>query len=197
MPAADPRAPVDAPAPPPGALRGLAPLPLLRALEARFRGRDRDRHADAAQTPEVWTGLAFRLREHWLLAPGEEIREITSRPRLTRVPGARAWLLGVGNLRGALLPVTDVGALLGQPPAGDGRDQRVLVLAQDGIAAGLLVDEVAGYRRFTPAEQRPAVTGPASFAPWRLGGFHRDGRDWLAVSLRRLARSERFTQAAR
>jgi len=178
-------------------LRSLAPFDLLLALEEQLRaaGKADSRRQDGV--PDAWTGLAFRLREHWLLVPGDEVREVIGRPRLTRVPGAKPWLLGVANVRGSLLPVTDLGALLDCGPAADAREQRVLALHQDGLPAGFLVDEVIGYRRFVPEDQRPSISATPSFQPWRLGAFHRDGRDWLVLSLKRLARSERFVQAAR
>ncbi len=178
------------------ALRGQ-PFELLLAIEQALRAARRERPAADApgRDGSAWTGLAFRLRELWIVAPGDDVREVSSRPRLTRVPGARTWLLGVANLRGNLLPVTDLGALLGQSPAPDGREQRVLVLNADGMPAGFLVDEVAGYRRFAPEDQRNGQPANAALLPWRLGAFHRDGRDWQVLSLRKLARSDVFALA--
>lgn len=176
-------------------LRSLAPFELLLALERQLRGARSAGERRHDGRPDAWTGLAFRLRDRWLLAPGDDIREVIGRPRLTRVPGARSWLLGVANVRGSLLPVTDLGALLDCGPAVDGREQRVLVLQQDGLPAGFLVDEVIGYRRFAPEDQRPSIAAPPAFQPWWLGAFQRDGRDWLALSLKKLARSDRFVRA--
>jgi twitching motility protein PilI len=177
-------------------LRALPPFDLLLALERRLRGaRSGTGTAHATAARDAYNGLAFRVRSHWLVAPADDIREVTGRPRLTRVPGAKSWLLGVGNVRGSLLPVTDLGALLDCAPASDARDQRVLVLNQDGLPAGFLVDEVVGYRRFLPDDQRPQIASPPSLQPWRLGAFHREGRDWQVLSLVRLARSELFARA--
>lgn len=179
-------------------LRSLAPFDLLLALEQRLRGASSGGVEIAGNgAPEAWTGLAFRLRERWLVVPGDDVREVTGRPRLTRVPGAKGWLLGVGNVRGSLLPVTDLGALLDCGPAVEAREQRVLVLNQDGLPAGFLVDEVVGYRRFVPEDQRPSIPSPRAFQPWRLGAFHREGRNWLVLSLKKLARSELFIRAGR
>lgn len=177
-------------------LRRLPPFELLLALERLLREARAGGPATTATARDAYNGLAFRVREHWLVAPADDIREVTGRPRLTRVPGARSWLLGVGNVRGSLLPVTDLGALLDCGPAPDSRDQRVLVLNQDGLPAGFLVDEVLGYRRFVPDDQRPGIASPPAFQPWRLGAFHREGRDWQVLSLVRLARSELFARAA-
>jgi len=67
------------------------------------------------------------------------VREVIRPPRLTRVPHAPAGLLGLGNLRGAVLPVVSLGALLGKSGTGTGR---VIVLEQ-ADPVGVMVDEVS------------------------------------------------------
>jgi twitching motility protein PilI len=169
------------------------PFALLQAMESRLRVARGDTGSAGAKT---WSGLAFRLGERWLLAPREEVREVAALPRLTRVPGAKTWLLGVANVRGTLMPVTDLASLLGLPRADDARQQRLLVLEADGAGAGFLVDEVAGQRQFAPGDQRHELLDQAgSLRPWMLGGFRRDGQDWLVLSLRRVARSDEFAHA--
>lgn len=170
------------------------PFDLLLALEHRLRGSRLD--VTAGETTS-WTGLGFRLDGRWFVAPRDDVREVSVMPKLTRVPGARPWLLGVANVRGNLLPVTDLGQLLGLPRAAESRNQRVLVLNAEGLPAGFLVDEVVGYRQFAPGDQRHELArGAGTVDPYLLGAFQRDGRDWLVLSLRRLARSESFSHAA-
>jgi len=79
-------------------LFGLAgqPFELLFALENRLRAARLDIAAGQTQS---WTGLGFRLRQHWLVAPREDVREVITVPKVTRVPGAKPWLLGVANAR--------------------------------------------------------------------------------------------------
>jgi twitching motility protein PilI len=176
-------------------LQALAgqPFELLYALENRLRAARLDIAAGQTQS---WTGLAFRLREHWLLAPREDVREVITLPKVTRVPGAHAWLMGVANVRGNLLPVTDLGQMLGHPRQPEHRDQRVLVFNSERIPAGVLVDEVAGYRQFAPSDQRHELArGSGELEPYLLGGFAREGRNWLVLSLHKLTVSQAFTAA--
>ena len=42
-----------------------------------------------------------------------DVAEVASVPGVTRVPGAPAWLAGVANWRGRMLPVLDLRPLLG------------------------------------------------------------------------------------
>ena len=176
------------------ALRALRddPFALLTALEDRFQTARVDLAAGAAQ---FWTGLGFRLGDRWLVAPREDVREVIVPPPLTRVPGARPWLLGLANVRGSLLPVCDVHRLLGEEHHTMARGARVLVYNSDRVPAGFLVDEVAGYRQFAPADQRPEIVAEAGIlAPFLLGAFVREGQPWLALSLHKLAAGEAFNR---
>lgn len=177
-------------------LRALAsdPFELLRQLEQRLKGARVE--AGAGET-DVWQGLAFRVGERWLVVPKTEVREIIQPPRASRVPNARPWLAGVANVRGNLLTLVNTGQLLGLAASGESRAARVLVLNSERVPAGFVVDEVAGYRQFSPQEQSPEEVRSAdpAFAPYLLGGFRRDGRAWLAFSLHRLAAAEPLRQA--
>jgi twitching motility protein PilI len=176
-------------------LLGLAgqPFDLLFALENRLRAARLDIAAGQTQS---WTGLGFRLGSYWLVAPREDVREVITLPKMTRVPGAKPWLLGVANVRGNLLPISDLGQILGFERALEHRDQRVLVFNSDRVPAGVLVDEVAGYRQFAPSDQRHELArGTGELEQMLLGGFSREGRNWLVLSLHKLTSSQLFTVA--
>jgi chemotaxis signal transduction protein len=72
--------------------------------------------------------------------PVDEVREVGEPGQLTPVPGARAEVLGVSNLRGEVLPIIDLAALLGMRDAGG--PERVVIVARDERSAGLAVGEV-------------------------------------------------------
>jgi len=68
------------------------------------------------------------------------VLEVANLGDVTPVPGAPTQILGVRNLRGKILPVIDLAALLGtrrSRPAG-----RLLVAESEGRQAGLAIDEV-------------------------------------------------------
>lgn len=169
------------------------PFELLTLLESRLRAARLDSVAVQAQQ---WLGLGFRIGDQWLAAPREDVREVIVPPRVTRVPNARPWLLGVANVRGSLLTVIDLPQLLGAGATPAGRAARVLVFHSDRLPAGFLVDEVAGYRQFAPNEQRRELLDPAGpYAPYALGAFVREGQPWLALSLHKVTAAEAFMQA--
>lgn len=82
--------------------------------------------------------LTFRVEDRLYALAAEEVAEVIRMPALARVPHAPKGLLGVANLRGAVLPVAGLRGLLGRPEA---LATRALVL--DGAApVALAVDTV-------------------------------------------------------
>jgi twitching motility protein PilI len=169
------------------------PFALLLALEKRLQTARVDLAAGSAQ---FWTGLGFRLGDRWLVVPREDVSEVIALPQLTRVPGARPWMLGLANVRGSLLPVCDLHRLLGEEHHTLARNCRVLVYNSERVPAGFLVDEVAGYRQFTPADQRSQLVADAGvLQPFLLGGFVRESQPWLALSLHKIVAADAFNRA--
>lgn len=169
------------------------PFEQLLLLETRLRAARLDISAGQAQT---WTGLGFRIGAAWLATPKDDVREVIVPPRTTRIPNAKPWMNGVANVRGELLTIVDLPQMLGMPPTVDGRANRVLVFNSSRVPAGFLVHEVAGYRQFTPNEQRNEMKASAQpFTPYLLGAFVREGQPWLALSLHKVAESDAFKHA--
>ena len=82
----------------------------------------------------------------------DNVYEIQRVPRITYLPNVPDWVLGVSNLRGNVVSVVDLRALLGiqceEPLA---NNQRLVVTQSlvDEIDSGLLVDRVVGIRSFS------------------------------------------------
>ena len=90
--------------------------------------------------------------------PVEHVLEAAELGQVRAVPGARRELLGVRNLRGRILPVVDLAAVLGVR-AGARRvapPRRLLVTEAREFQAGFAVDEVSGIGSLgEPAELTP------------------------------------------
>ncbi len=172
------------------------PFELLQELERRSRAA-----AMGSDTPggisDEWVGVAFRIGDHQLLASRDEVREVLPLPTTTRVPGAIYWIRGLANVRGQLLPLTDMRAFLDTETTRPTRTSRVLVVNHRLIPAGLIVDEVLGFRRFVDAERAPlSEVGESEFKAFVTGAFSRDGQVSPVLGLTELVESERFLQAA-
>jgi purine-binding chemotaxis protein CheW len=69
-----------------------------------------------------------------------QLREVVRHQAATPLPGAPASIEGVIDLRGTLVPVVDLGRLLGGAALRAGPRSRIAVAEVDGIAIGLAVD---------------------------------------------------------
>ena len=117
----------------------VAAGPTLRTAAGAGPSRPRPRPRAARGRPcpaREWVGVAFRLGGEAFLVAREETREVMGYPAaVTRVPGAKAWIRGLSNVRGQLLPMIDLRRFLGcgtdhrhprharagrQPPRGPG-----------------------------------------------------------------------------
>jgi twitching motility protein PilI len=144
-----------------------------------------------------WSGIGFRLGEHWYVAPMGEVGEVLHEPRFTQVPGVKPWVKGVANVRGRLLPIMDLGGFFGHELSAVRRQRRVLVVEHQEVFAGLMVDEVFGLQHFAQDSLEPVsaddVHGPMS--AFVEGCFQRD-QTWWVFSPFALARSQGFMNIA-
>ena len=76
-------------------------------------------------------------------------REVAVFADVTRVPCAPAHLLGVANLRGAILPVVDVRPVLGLAADRRGRGVTALVVEEDGMRIAVVVEAALGLESFS------------------------------------------------
>lgn len=77
------------------------------------------------------------------------------------LPGGTEPLLGICGLRGRLVPIFDLGALVGQPV---GKSPRWLALHGDDPSIGLAFTELEGYLQADRADLLPATTRHATEA---------------------------------
>jgi twitching motility protein PilI len=173
------------------------PFELLKELEKRSRSVTAGNAPEAAAGNE-WVGVAFRMGGETFLVAREETREVLGYPPVvTRIPGAKNWVKGLANIRGQLLPMLDLRQFLGSGTTTPGRNTRIVVVNHREIPAGLIVDEVVGFRRFAEpefnAEPPPTVIRCDSYL---AGAFRRGGEVWPVLSLKSLVESQSFLQAA-
>jgi purine-binding chemotaxis protein CheW len=115
--------------------------------------------------------LTFRVDSQLYALRSDDVAEVIRVPTLVRVPQSPVSLLGLGNLRGSVLPVVGLREMLGKQAMTDFSGARAIVLDVDAPVA-LVVDSVATIETVNPeqieAEQREAG---ASGAEKLLGAF--------------------------
>jgi purine-binding chemotaxis protein CheW len=119
------------------------------------------------------------------------IKEIIRPQRLTPVPKAPAFIEGVINLRGVVIPVIDLRKRFDQPKTDSDRKTRVIICSLAGKILGLMVDEVAEVRRYSRKEVQPApkfLKGKG--AEFFLGVCRRDDDLVMLLDLERILSSD-------
>ena len=183
----------------PTSIRALLGKPYEMLVALDKRGREVNATpGEAANVDREWVGVAWRMAGEAYLVAREETREVLPYPsQLTRVPGAKNWVKGLANVRGALLPIIDLRGYLGSGATPLTRNTRVLVVNHRDVPAGLMVDEVLGFRRFTDGEfssdSPPTIVRCERYI---AGAFRRGTDAWPVLSLRQLVENPGFLDAA-
>lgn len=107
--------------------------------------------------------VVFRVDKSLYAVPLSAVREVFPAPgHYTRVPKAPRFLRGVLNLRGRVVPVVELSALL-ELPAAEAKSNKVVLLDFSRRELGLLVTEVEGIENLEklspPAARTAAVKG--------------------------------------
>lgn len=99
--------------------------------------------------------IAFRVGDQEFCVNIMSVREIRGWTPATPMPHAPSYMLGVVNLRGAVLPIIDFCARLGMKPA-EPTVRHVIIVAQvNSQVVGLLVDAVSDILTVADADIQP------------------------------------------
>lgn len=109
--------------------------------------------SEAPAVSSVQRQLAVVVGGKTYTLPGDQLVEVLRRSRVTRVPHGPPALLGISNLRGAVLPLVSLARLMGSAA---GSEERVVVLNHFG-AVGLLVDAVLRLDQGDAASARQQI----------------------------------------
>lgn len=168
------------------------PFDLLLSLDRRCRKNASGLPVNRAVV-EDWIGIGFKINDFSLLAKMDEVSEILPPPETIRVPGVKQWVKGLANIRGSLMPVLDMNAFLFGEPTRLSKNSRVLIIDILGVAAGLLVEEVYGLRRFKPEEHvQQSDPNTTSISHYLAGVFVDQVRRWNVFSVEKLVKTDQF-----
>ncbi|MGO2385615.1 MAG: chemotaxis protein CheW [Psychrobacter sp.] len=174
------------------ASRGFIELLRLADLaRARKSGRRGGQEFD-------WQGVVFEVGGQRLVAPMGQVSEVLSMPEYTSLPLVKPWMLGIANIRGRLLPLTDLSHFLQVPSRVTQMSQRkVIVIDYGNTFSGLLVDQVLGIEEFTQEQYRSEAIDPDSpFVPYNHGKFFKNEQDWYVFMPSLLAQNPQYSDAA-
>lgn len=145
------------------------------------------------QRETVTQVVVFQLGKEMYGADISVVREVGPLQRVTRVPRTPAYVEGVTNLRGRVIPVIDLRRRLGLPVTAATKATRIAVAEIDGGQVGMVVDAVVEVLRVPASVVEPP---PPMFSKVErenvLGVAKVDGRLIILLDLARvLAREDR------
>jgi len=128
---------------------------------------------EAAAEPSLV--LTFQLGGELFAIAIRTIKEIIEYRRPTEVPSMPASVLGVINLRGAVVPVMDLQARLGRPAAVVGRRTCIVIVevadGDESLTVGVVVDAVSEVLEIPPEDIEPAPSFGARVAAEFIAGM--------------------------
>ena len=141
--------------------------------------------------------ISFRIGAQEFCVDIMEVREIRGWTPATALPQAPAFVRGVINLRGAVLPIVDLGARLGLGTA-DPTARHVIIVAQvQNQVVGLLVDAVSDILTITDDMIQPTPDVASEMVRTFVRGLLAiDGRMVSFISLDRVLPDRELDHAA-
>lgn len=135
--------------------------------------------------------VAFILGGEGYAVPVDRVREVLDEGALTAVPGGSAWLVGLCNLRGRVVPVWDLRGPFGLEQRPRETTPCVLMVEPEAAAgprlAGLLVDRVSDVLDVPAGEVEPAPSlGLGGGSSYVRGMIPHQGRFLLVLDLDRV-----------
>lgn len=169
-------------------------IELLRLADRGIK-RQKGEHLSASLQ---WLGVAFMLGGEQLVAPLGDIAEVLAMPDVTPVPLSKSWMTGVANVRGRLLPITNLNEFLGlSDTKSKVQTRKLLVIDQNKIFSGLLVDEVLGIQTFNQRQYEPVgLSAESPLAAYIHGRFRQNEQVWYIFMPNLLAEDPRYLEAA-
>lgn len=123
--------------------------------------------------------VIFHLDKEEFGVPVNSVQEIVRVPEeLTRVPKEPAFVEGVINLRGSVLPVIDLRLRLGLPREERSDRQRIIVFQVAGVHTGFIVDSVVEVLKIprTVIEPEPKLSSEQGWLLSRLANMEKEKR---------------------
>jgi purine-binding chemotaxis protein CheW len=134
---------------------------------------------------ETKSFLSFRLAEEHFTIPVMKIMEILEVPKITKVPQSPNFLVGVINLRGAVLPVIDTRIKFGMSHIEYTINTCVLVLNievnDENLIVGALVDSVSEVFELHDSQIKPTPTIASRYRADYIQGMIQENDHFMMV----------------
>lgn len=99
--------------------------------------------------------VAFKVGSAEYVVSADQVLHLETFTEATHVPGAPAFVTGLVQVRGRLVPVVDLRTRFGLAPAERSLDNRVIVVQVGARVAGMLVDSARDVLRLDEGSFEP------------------------------------------
>lgn len=148
-------------------------------------------------TTETGQWATFFLNQEQFAVPVEDVQEVLLSQPLTPVPLAPREIVGLLNLRGAVMPAIDLRVQLGLEAIGDAADHKMLVLNTGEGLVSIVVDDIGDVFELPGEGWRPAPdTLAAAHREAIFGIFPMDGQMILGLKTTAVCADEPVTKGA-
>ena len=107
--------------------------------------------------------ILFALEKIIFALPLSRALEIGRHPEITPLPNLPNWVLGISNIRGEIISFINLKAFLGIPSSGTHMERRFLIIHNQEMKVGIVVDRV---RNIIPLDQ---IDTDLQKSPYREG----------------------------
>ena len=114
---------------------------------------------EAGQNEQLSQVVSFQLANETYGLNIMDVQEIILLGEITGIPEVPAYIRGVINLRGKVLPVVDLRLRLGLRASGASEHTRIIVVHATGMRFGIIVDGVSQVVRVDTEQVEPPPTG--------------------------------------
>ena len=163
----------------------------------RLSKRGNKSYAATEQEVNRWSGIAFEMMGQYFVAPLGEVSEVIYPPKYTVVPNTQNWVMGLANIRGRLLSVSDLAHYISGNKSKNLQSQKVMCISHNDHYAGLVVDQVLGIQHFNKKSfflQQDALD--ESLKDYCQGYFHQHNQRWNVFLFSKLLKNPKYLNAA-
>ncbi len=109
---------------------------------ARIALDEDDLYGRAEPKEESLQFIVFRVAREWYGVDITKVKEVIKTDRITYLPSSPGHIAGIVNLRGNILSVLDLRAILRLDREAPGEKMKIIAIESGFLKAGFLVDEV-------------------------------------------------------
>jgi purine-binding chemotaxis protein CheW len=118
------------------------------------------KYKEDGMSDEALQLVTFRLAHEEFGIDIKKVQEINRMIDITKIPNAPAYIEGVVNLRGKIVPIVSLRTKLGLGKTDHDKATRIMVVEIEGTVLGFIVDSVSEVLRI----QDPKIEAPPSIA---------------------------------